>query len=160
LDTPLAQAASQLLSDLRSALPRAKAIPAVELACVGEHCGPCAYRPSCTAYREHLQRETVIDHRFYGFDICGTLVSVAEENGLHEIRIMFPQGFAAYISRIPAVFLPAARYVAGSKATAFGVRSLEPARSGSLPQNFAVVDVQHPRHSAFQTSFDVESSAS
>lgn len=156
LDAPSVQAASQLLADLRRALPRGSAIPSASLACIGEHCGPCAYRPSCPAYREHLERETVIDHGFYGFDICGALVGVAEENGFHAMRLLLPQGFSARISRIPAILLTAGQCTAGSKATAFGIRSLEPARSGSLPQNFSVVDVQRPRNSAFQCCFQVE----
>lgn len=156
LDAPSAQAASQLLADLRRALPRGSEIPAVGLACIGEHCGPCAYRPSCTAYREQLERETAIDHGFYGVDICGTLAGVSEENGFYAMRLLLPQGFAARISRIPEILLAADQCAAGDKATAFGIRSLEPARRGSFPQNFAVVDVQHPRNSAFQSCFHVE----
>lgn len=156
LDASNAQPALQLLTDLRTALPRGKTIHAAGLACIGEHCGPCAYRPSCPSYREHLERENVIDHGFYGFDICGTLAGLAEENGFHTMRLSLPQGFAARISRVPAIVLPAGECVAGVQAVAFGIRSLEPARTGSLPQNFSVVDVQHPRNSAFQSCFDVE----
>lgn len=156
LEAPSAQAASQLLADLRRALPRGSAIPAASLACIGDHCGQCAYRPSCPAYLEHLEREAMIDHGFYGFDICGTLASVAGENGFHAMRLLLPQGFVARISRIPAIVLPAAQCVVGAKAIAFGIRSLEPARRGSLPQNFSVIDVQHPRNSAFQSCFHVE----
>ena len=93
LDASNAQPALQLLADLRSALPRGRAIPASGLACVGEHCGPCAYRPSCPSYREYLERENVIDHGFYGFDICGTLTGIAEENGFRAMRLSLPQGF-------------------------------------------------------------------
>lgn len=156
LDSSSVQAVSHLLGDLRTALPRGKSMPAAGLACIGEQCAPCAYRPSCPAYREKLELESVIDHGFYGFDVCGTYTGVAEENGFYAMRLSLRQGFAARISRVPAILLPAGKSVHGGQAAAFGIRSLEPARSGSLPQNFSVVDVQHPRNSAFQSCLDVE----
>lgn len=155
-DASKALAALQLLSDLRTALPRGKAISATHLSCVGEHCGQCTYRPSCLSYREHLLREIVIDHGFYGFDVCGTLTGIAEENGFQVMRILLSQGFTARISRIPVILLQTDKCVAGFQAIAFGIRSLEPARAGSTPQNFYVVDVQHPRNTAFQACFHLE----
>ena len=155
LDSSSAQAVSHVLRDLRTALPRGKSMPASGLACIGEQCAPCAYRPSCPAYREKLELEGVIDHGFYGFDVCGTCTDIAEENGLLAMRLSLRQGFAARISRVPAILLPAGKRVPGGQAAAFGIRSLEPARSGALSQNFAVVDAQHPRNSAFQSYFDV-----
>ena len=155
LDAQSAQAASQVLAALRTALPRGKAIPAAGLACIGEHCGPCAYRPSCPAYRKYLMQETVIDQGFFGFDICGTLADVADENDFLAMRLLLAQDFAARISRIPAFLLPVGKYTAGARVSAFGIRSLERVPNGSFPQNFSVVDVQHPRNSGFQCCFDV-----
>lgn len=155
LDSTRAQAVSHLLGNLRTALPRGKSMPAAGLACIGEQCAPCAYRPSCPAYREKLELEGVIDHGFYGFDVCGACIGVAEENGLYTMRLALRQGFAARISCVPTILLPEDKSIQGGHAAAFGVRSLEPTRSGSIPQNFAVVDVQHPRNSAFQVCLDV-----
>ncbi len=156
LDPSSVQAASHLLSDLRTALPRGKSIPASGLARIGETCALCAYRPSCPVYREKLELEGVIDHGFYGFDVCGTIAGVAEENGFYAIRLLLQQGFAVRISRVPAILFPWGKTIQGGQAAAFGIRSLEPARSGSLPQNFSVVDLQHPRNSAFQSCFDLD----
>lgn len=156
LDSSSVQAASRLLLDLRTALPRGKSMPAAGLACIGEQCAPCAYRPSCPAYREKLELESVIDHGFYGFDVCGTCAGTAEEHGFYALRLSLRQGFVARISCIPAILLPAGKGVHAGQAAAFGLHSVDRARSGSLPQNFSVVDVQHPRNSAFQSCFDVE----
>lgn len=155
LDPLYMQAASNLLEELRITLPRGKSVPAASLASVGDHCAPCAYRPSCPAYRENLELKGVIDHGFYGFDVSGANANVAEENGLYAIRLSPRQGFAARISRVPAILLPAGRSANGDRVAAFGLRSLESARDGSLPQNFLVVDVQNPRNSAFQSCLDV-----
>lgn len=156
LNPSIAQAALQLLAELNRALPRGNAIPASSLACIGEHCSPCAYRPSCTPYRQHLAQESVIDHGFYGFDICGTLADETEERGFRSMRLLLATGCAARISRIPAVILPAVQCISGAKVTAFGIRSLEPLRTGELPQNFSVVDLQQPRNSAFQSCFQLD----
>jgi PD-(D/E)XK nuclease superfamily len=156
LDPSTVQAVSHLLGDLRAALPRGKPMPATGLACIGEQCAQCAYRPSCPPYRTKLELEGIIDHGFYGFDVCGTCIGVAQENGVYAIRLALRQGFAARISCVPAILLPGEESIQGGEAAAFGIRSLEPARSGSLPQNFSIVDVQHPRNSAFQSCLDVE----
>lgn len=155
LDQSTVQAVSHLLADLRAALPRGRSMPATGLACIGEQCAQCAYRPSCPAYRTKLELEGVIDHGFYGFDVCGTCIGVAEENGLYTLRLALRQGFAARISCVPAILLPDDKSIQEGHAAVFGIRSLEPARSGSIPQNFAVVDVQHPRNSAFQSCFEM-----
>lgn len=156
LEPPIDQTAFQLLVDLRTALPRGESVPAIGLACIGEQCATCAYRPSCPAYRERLELKSVIDHGFFGVDICGINAGFVEENGFYAMRISLRRGFAARISRVPSILLPAGQSIDGGKAAAFGIRSLEPARSGSFPQNFSVVDVQNPRNSAYQSCFDIQ----
>lgn len=155
LDQSTVQAVSHLLEDLRAALPRGKSMPTAGLACIGLQCAQCAYRPSCPAYREKLELEGAIDHGVYGFDVCGTCIGAVEENGFYTMRLALRQGFAARISCVPAILLPEDKSMQGGHAAAFSVRSLEPARSGLIPQNFAVVDVQHPRNSAFQACLDI-----
>jgi hypothetical protein len=98
----------------------------------------------------------MIDHGFHGIDICGTHAGIAEESGFYAMRLVLRQGLTARISRIPAMFFSAGQGVAGARAAAFGIRSLETARSGSLPQNFSVVDVQYPRNSAYRSCLDIE----
>lgn len=156
LEPSTVQAASQLLADLRTALPRGHSVSAADLACIGEQCASCAYRPSCPVYRERLELERVIDHGFHGFDVCGTIAGVVEENGFYAMRLSLRRGCVIRISNVPAFLIPGGASVEGRRTAAFGIRSLEQARSGSLPQNFSVVDVQHPRNSAFQAFFDVE----
>ena len=156
LDPLTLHAASQLLVDLRTALPRGQQISADGLACIGKHCGPCAYRPSCPAYRKKLESASVIDHGFFGFDICGTDANIEEESGFYAMHLSLRTGFAARISRIPEILFPAVQCHTGSQGAAFGIRSLEPARRGTLPQNFSIVDAQHPRNSAFQSFLDIE----
>lgn len=156
LDPSTVQAVSHLLADLRAALPRGRSMPTTGLAYIGEQCAQCAYRPSCPAYRAKLELEGVIDHEFYGFDVCGTCIGVVEENGLYTMRLALRQGFVVRVSCVPEILLPGDICLQGGHVAAFGIRSLEPARSGSIPQNFSVVDVQHPRNSAFQSCLDVE----
>jgi hypothetical protein len=52
--------------------------------------------------------------------------------------------------------LPAVQWASGAKVTAYGIRSLERSHIDTLPQNFAIVDLQQPRNSAFQSCFYVE----
>jgi hypothetical protein len=153
LDEPTANDARQLLAELKRVLPRGEAISVAGLSCIGAHCGQCAYRPSCPSYREHLERESMIDHGYNGFDISGSLITLTEENDFHAIRLLLAKGFPVRISSIPAILLPKVAHTLGAKVACFGIRSLGSSRLGALSQNFSVVDIQQPRNSAFQSCF-------
>lgn len=157
LDASLVRAVEQLLDNFRNALPLGLMVSSADLAQRGEHCSSCSYRPSCQLYCGFMEHRMAVDHSRSGFDVVGELLDVNNDDEFFTMRLRLANGSIIRISRIPGFLLSMIQRSSGGRVAGFGLRSLEVCRPGAIPQNFSVMDVQHPRNSAFQSYFRLSS---
>jgi hypothetical protein len=153
LDASLVREVEQLLDNFRNALPLEIVVSPADLAQRGEHCSNCPYRPSCQLYSGFVENRMAVEHSRGAFDISGELLDIDEDDDFFTVRLRLGDRSIIRIARIPGLLLSTIRHNPTGRIAAYGLRSMETRKLGSIPRNFSVIDVQHPKSSAFQAFF-------
>jgi CRISPR/Cas system-associated exonuclease Cas4 (RecB family) len=156
LDTALESSAHALMAEIQSVLPRNQDLEPKLLARTGAHCGSCAYRPSCSAYRHGMVSDHVADKFVVPTDLTGSVHTVTDAGALTHLRLQAqPDGRYVTLANVPKAML-ATELAKGTVLSAFGLKTAEVRGRGKFVANFHVFDPFLHRNSAFSCALDLD----
>ncbi len=148
-DAAMDRAIKELLSKLRTALPKHVKVRTELLAMPGHHCSSCAYRLFCPRYKEYMNPTSRgADDEALPNDVSGTILEARQSGGLITLRILTDKGTKASIAGVPLETYPALH--TGQRLRAASLGTFDLAGKTAFPANFYLFRADNPRLSAFE----------